>query len=63
VQFQYVQVVTIWMQRRNPQTGAFLAIVLVIIIRADMGDAIRAENVDDSGCKGCLSGCAISNNA
>src|SRR3972149_11753175 len=60
VQFKHVKIVAIGMQRRDAQLRALLAIIFVIIVGADGGDAIRAEDVDQPAGECAFPGGAIS---
>ena len=60
VQFKHVEIIAIGMQGRDAQLRAFITIIFVIIVGADGGDAIRAEDVDQPAGERAFAGGAIS---
>src|SRR5271155_4981897 len=63
VQFQNVKKVAVWMERSDVQTRALGAVVLVIVIGADVGHAFRAQQAGQPASDCCFAGGAVAHDA
>ena len=62
VQLDHVEVVAVGVQRGNIQLGALPAVILMVVVGADVGDTLGAQQLDQAAGDRRFAGGAVADN-